>query len=256
MLDGSFSSLSESLLVLLTSPSTTSWASGLRSPAFQDALLLSMWTSVSSVAIAAVLGTPLAWWLSRATSLWRHVVEVVVELPIVIPPAVVGVALLTTFGAQGFMGTWLSSVGVFIPFSTAAVIFAQVTVATPFFIQAAANAFRKVSDDDLDVAMTLGATPGEALLRVALPSTLPGLVVGLSLAWARALGEFGATLMFAGNLSGKTQTLTLAIYTTFESDLRAAQSISVVLVVVAFLLLFFLTSRADAKQRNLMEREG
>jgi len=226
--------------VLLLSSSTTLWTRSLSSAEFAAALRLSLWTTTLSTALAAALGTPLAWWLSRTHSTKAFVVELVVELPIIVPPAVVGVALLTTFGPQAMLGQWLTRFDVVLPFSTTAVVLAQVTVATPFFVQAAANAFRQVPDDVLDVAMTLGASPSEALWRVALPTALPGLVVGVSLAWARALGEFGATLLFAGNQPGRTQTLPLAIFSTLEQDVDRAVVFAAALALVGIALLLAL----------------
>jgi molybdate transport system permease protein len=154
---------------------------------------------------------------------------------------VAGVALLLAFGRRGLLGPWLEALGWSLPFSTSAVVVAEIFVSVPYFLQAAVSAFRSVDEAQLVVARTLGASPAVVFVRIALPLALPGLIAGAAMAWARALGEFGATLMFAGNLPGKTQTLTLAVYTTFESDMRAAQAVSLVLVVVAFTLLFTLT---------------
>lgn len=157
-----------------------------------------------------------------------------------IPPAVIGLALLQTFGRMGFVGAWLSTKGIFIAFTPAAVVLAQVTVSAPYFIQAASNAFREVTPDTLVVARTLGASSSTAFLRVALPIALPGVVVGASLAWARALGEFGATLLFAGNLPGHTQTMPLAIFYALESDVRMAVVLATMLVGLGGVLLLSL----------------
>jgi molybdate transport system permease protein len=159
----------------------------------------------------------------------------------VLPPAVAGVALLLAFGRMGLVGRWLATLGWTIPFTTSAVVMAEVFVSAPFFLQAATSAFRRIDESQLTVARTLGASPARVFFRIAVPLAAPGLIAGAAMSWARALGEFGATLMFAGNLQGETQTLTLAVYTTFESDMRAAQAISLVLVVVAFALLYALT---------------
>src|SRR5690606_7726448 len=132
--------------------------------------------------------------------------------PVVLPPAVVGVALLQAFGHRGLLGPVLDSLSLRVPFTESAVVLAQLVVSAPFFVQAGANAFRKVDADVILVARALGATRSIAFRRVAVPIALPGLIVGASLAWARALGEFGATLLFAGNMTGKTQTMPLAIY--------------------------------------------
>jgi len=204
---------------------------------FTPALLLSLRTTLVSLVVTVVLGTPLAWWLASSQSRAARVTEVLVDLPIVIPPAVVGVALLQTFGRQGVLGPTLGAAGVAVPFTEGAVVLAQVVVSSPFFVQAAANAFRKIEPDMLIVARTLGASPATAFLRVALPIALPGLLVGASLAWARALGEFGATLLFAGNMPGRTQTMPLAIFAALESDVRLAVVFSLVLAAVGVALL-------------------
>lgn len=159
------------------------------------------------------------------------------QLPAVVPPAVAGVALLATFGRRGLLGGLLARLGIGLPFTTAAVVLAEVFVSAPFFLQAALAAFRALDPDLLVVARTLGARPGRVFFRLGLPLALPGLVAGAALSWARALGEFGATLMFAGSLQGRTQTLPLAIYAALESDVRAAQAISLLLVLLAGLLL-------------------
>jgi molybdate transport system permease protein len=243
------------LIALVATTSVSEFKAGLANELVMPALKLSLTTTLTSLSIVVVLGTPLAWFISRREGRLVRVVETLIRLPVVLPPAVAGVALLLAFGRMGLLGGWLFEMGWTIPFTMTAVILAEVFVSAPFFLQTATTAFRNIDDDLLVVARSLGASPPRVFMGVALPLAAPALISGAAMAWARALGEFGATLMFAGNLSGKTQTLTLAIYTTFESDLRAAQSISVVLVIVAFALLFFLTSRADAKQRTLHDRE-
>jgi molybdate transport system permease protein len=202
--------------------------------------LLSLETTTISLIAIVLLGTPLAWSIARGGGRGRRWVETMVELPVVIPPAVVGVALLAAFGRTGLFGEALADAGLGLTFTAGAVVLAQVVVAAPFYVQTAAAAFRAVDEDLLVVARTLGATPASAFLRVAVPVALPGIVNGAGLAWARALGEFGATLLFAGNLPGRTQTLPLAIYTAMESDIDAARALSVVLVVVALALLVLL----------------
>ena len=156
-----------------------------------------------------------------------------------VPPAVAGVALLLAFGRRGLLAGWLYPEGWSVTFTTAAVVMAEVFVSAPFFVQAAVSAFRRIDPKLLLVAQTFGATPLRIFFRVALPLAAPGLFAGAAMSWARSLGEFGATLMFAGNLQGRTQTLPLAIYTALESDLATARALSVVLVVVAFALLLF-----------------
>jgi molybdate transport system permease protein len=163
-----------------------------------------------------------------------------VDLPIVVPPAVVGIALLLTFGRSGLLGAPLTALGIQIPFTTIAVVLAQVVVSAPFYVQAAAAAFRRVDPDLLIVARSLGQRPRGAFFGVALPLALPGLMGGAALAWARALGEFGATLLFAGNLPGITQTMPLAIYAALEVDVRVAVALSLALAAVSVLLLLAL----------------
>lgn len=210
---------------------------GLRHPLVWPALRLSLVTTALTLTVVILLGTPLAWSLARASGRLSRAVETCVQLPIVIPPAVAGVAMLLAFGRRGPFAGWLYPEGWSVAFTTAAVVMAQVFVSAPFFVQAASSAFRRVDSRLLVVARTFGASPLRVFFRVALPLAGPGLVAGAAMSWARALGEFGATLMFAGNLEGVTQTLPLAIYTALEADLRAAQALSIVLVVVAFTLL-------------------
>lgn len=212
---------------------------GLRHPLVWPALRLSAMTTSTSLAIVVVFGTPLAWRLARARGRFARALETLVGVPVVIPPAVAGVALLLAFGRHGLLSVVMQPLGWSVPFTTAAVVMAEVFVSAPFFVQAATSAFRRVDEQLITVARTFGASPLRVFARVALPIATPGLVAGAAMSWARALGEFGATLMFAGNLEGKTQTLPLAIYTAVEADLRAAQALSMVLVVIAFALLLF-----------------
>ena len=228
------------LAALALSTSFEDIIAGLNHPLFLPALSLSLRTTAISLIVIIITGTPLAWWLASSSSGFTRVVDICVGLPVVIPPAVTGVALLQTFGRQGLLGPALARVGIHLPFSEAAVIIAQIVVAAPFFVQAAANAFRKVDNEVMVVARTLGASSAVAFFRVALPIARPGLVVGASLAWARALGEFGATLLFAGNMTATTQTLPLAIFTAMESDVRLAVVFSLVLAAVGAGLLIAL----------------
>jgi len=207
---------------------------GLRSPLVAPALRLSLATSAVSLVLVVLCGTPLAWALAQRRAGW---LESLLRLPMVVPPAVAGIALLMAFGRAGLLGTSLT-------FTTAAVVLAQVFVAAPFYLQAAVEAFRGVDPDLLSVARSLGAWGPRRFFEVALPIAAPGLVSGAAMCWARALGEFGATLMFAGNLQGTTQTMPLAIYTAMTSDMAAARALSVVLMVVAFSLLLVMRRRA------------
>jgi molybdate transport system permease protein len=228
------------IVALFLTSGPSAWLAGLRHPLTAPALLLSVTTTFISLSIILVFGTPLAWWLARTDTRAARAVETFVQLPIVIPPAVAGLALLLAFGRQGLVGPWLLAAGIDSAFSTTAVVLAQTFVAAPFYVQAATSSFAALDPNLMIVARTLGASPTRVLFRIALPIARRGLVAGAALAWARALGEFGATLMFAGNLSGRTQTLPLAVYTALESDIRAAQALAVLLVLVAMALLFLL----------------
>jgi molybdate transport system permease protein len=228
------------LVALALASSPADLAGAMRDPLFGPALWLSARTTILSLALVIVTGTPLAWWLATASPRRTRVVEILVDLPIVVPPAVVGIALLQTFGRRGLFGGELEALGLQIPFTTAAVVLAQLVVSAPFYIQAAAAAFRRVEPDLLIVARTLGQSRAGAFFRIAVPLAMPGLIVGAALSWARALGEFGATLLFAGNLPGRTQTMPLAIYMALESDVRVALALALVLAGVSLLLLLAL----------------
>jgi molybdate transport system permease protein len=231
-------------LVLRSGPAAL--VAGLTHPLVAPALRVSVETSSASLAIIVVTGTPLAWLLARRGGRILAAVEALVQLPIVVPPAVAGVALLLALGRRGLLGGMLGGSVAFTPF---AVVLAQVFVSAPFYVQAAAIAFRDLDPRLLIVARTLGASPARTFFRVALPLSAPGLAGGAAMAWARALGEFGATLMFAGNLPGRTQTLPLAIYTALEDDVRVAQALSLVLVAAAAALLVVVRKAAPALTR-------
>jgi molybdate transport system permease protein len=237
------------VVALFVTGSPTDWLTGLRHPITVPALLLSMVTTALSLGVLVVFGTPLAWWLGRSEARIARLIETVVQLPIVVPPAVAGLALLLAFGRRGLLGPLIQGAGIDIAFSTTAVVLAQVFVAAPFYVQAATAAFAGLDENLLIVARTLGARPAPVLFRVALPLARRGLIAGAALAWARALGEFGATLMFAGNLQGRTQTLPLAVYTALESDVRAAQALAVILVVIALAIIVFLRPRRGRHRR-------
>jgi molybdate transport system permease protein len=230
-----FAFMAAPLFGLFATASWSEFVAGLKHPLVWPALRLSLLTSSASLACVVVFGTPLAWVLAPAPR-GARLVETVLQLPIVIPPAVAGIALLLAFGRRSLLAALYPS-GWSISFSTTAVVVAQVFVSAPFFVQAALSAFRRLDPHLLLVARSFGAHPLRVFARVGLPLAAPGLLAGALLSWARALGEFGATLMFAGNMEGKTQTLPLAIYTAMEADLRAAQSLSIVLVILALALL-------------------
>jgi molybdate transport system permease protein len=206
-------------------------------PVVLDALRLSLVTSLVSLTLIVLLGTPTAYALGRFSFPGKHVLETLVEVPLVMPPAVAGVALLLAFGRRGLFGPLLDGLGLDIAFSTTAVVLAQTFVASPFYVKAARSGFQSVPLELEESAVTEGASGWDRFLRIVLPLALPAIAGGAVMAWARALGEFGATILFAGNFPGRTQTMPLAIYTTLESDLNAAIVISAILVVFAFTLL-------------------
>jgi molybdate transport system permease protein len=202
-----------------------------------DALRLSLTCSFAAVAAIVAVGTPAAWLLATRHFRGRAALVTLVELPLVMPPAVAGIGLLAALGPRGLLGGTLEDLGIVLVLRTAGVIVALVFVAAPFYLRQAQAAFEAVDRSALDASRTLGATEARTFLRVAIPSARQGLLAGLALAWGRALGEFGATLMFAGSFRGITQTTPLAIYEQFATDFPAALALSAVLVAVSGALL-------------------
>lgn len=209
-------------------------------PIVLDALRLTALTSALTLVVALVLGTPLAWILARWCFPGRALINSIVELPMVLPPAVAGVGLLMAFGRRGLVGPVLEALGLTLSFTTAAVVLAQVFVAAPFYVRAARAGFLAVDPELEIVAQTLGVSRWATFWRVTVPVALPSLLGGATMCWARALGEFGATIMFAGSFQGRTQTMPLAIYAALESDFDAALILATILVVVSFVILFAL----------------
>jgi molybdate transport system permease protein len=204
----------------------------------RQALGLSLATTALAMVFVILLGTPLAYLLARRRFPGAAVVDALVDLPIVLPPAVAGIALLMAFGRNGLVGQWLDEGGITLGFTTAAVVMAQLFVAAPFYVIAARGGFARVDRDLEEVAADLGAPPSRVVRTVTLPLIAPSLIAGAVLAWARALGEFGATIMFAGSFPGITQTMPLAIYGRFGAgDLPAALLLSVVLLVASLVVL-------------------
>jgi molybdate transport system permease protein len=212
----------------------------LATPTAAAALSLSIRTTCAAVVAIVAFGMPLAYWLSRARFRGKRLVEAAVQMPIVVPPAVAGVGLLLVFGRRGMLGPALDSLHLSVAFSTAAVVIAQAFVAGPFFVVAARQAFDAVDADLVAVSRTLGASPMRAFLNIELPLAAPGILAGAALSWARALGEFGATMLFAGNLPGVTQTLPLAIYTALDSGIDVAVAMAALLLFAAFALLLLI----------------
>jgi molybdate transport system permease protein len=213
-------------------------------PAVLDALWLSLTTSLAAVALVSVVGLPLAWLLARVEFPGRSLVRALVIVPLVLPPVVAGVALLSTFGRRGLLGGPAYDVlGLSVPYTTTAVVIAHAFVALPFFVLSVEGALR-AADPDLEVAAaTLGASRWTSFRRVALPLAAPGILAGLVLSWARALGEFGATITFAGNYPGTTRTMPNAIYVALQTDHDAAVVLSVLLMVVSVAALGLMRER-------------
>jgi len=209
----------------------------LESPLVADALKLSLITSGATALIIVVLGTPIAYVNARYKYPAKELVDTVIDLPVVIPPAVAGLALLMAFGRRGVLGQYLGILGIDIAFSTIAVVMAQVFVASPYFIRQARTSFEDVDRSYENAARTLGASPLRTFFYVTVPIAMNGLVSGAILSWARALGEFGATIMFAGNFEGRTQTMPLAIYTAMQGNLDASIFLSIMLVIVSFIVM-------------------
>jgi molybdate transport system permease protein len=202
-----------------------------------DALRLSLVCSLAALAIVVAVGTPAAWLLATRRFKGRSALITLVELPLVLPPAVAGVGLLAALGPQGLLGGVLEDAGVRIVLTTASVVIALAFVSAPFFLRQAQSAFEAVDRTLLDASRTLGASEARTFARIALPVARPGLATGVALAWGRALGEFGATLMFAGSFQGITQTVPLAIYERLATDFTGALALSAVLVAISAVVL-------------------
>lgn len=214
------------------------------SDATLSALRLSLIVATSAAAISVVLGFPLAWLLARSRITGKTLLRAFVVLPLVMPPVVAGVGLLAAFGRRGLFGSWLDAwLGVQITFTTAAAVLSSAFVSFPLAVLALEAGLRGVDERLEDAASTLGASRGYALRRVTLPLMAPQIAAAIVLSWARALGEFGATITFAGNLQGRTQTLPLAVYERLQSDPDAAFALSMMLIAVAFAVIVGLRGR-------------
>jgi len=199
----------------------------------RDALKVTLRANLVANALILVIGTPAAYFLATRRFRGRALVVTLIELPLVLPPAVAGIAMLAAFGATGLLGDRLARAGVVLPFTEWAVIVAVTFVAAPFYLRQGIAAFESVDPSLPDAARTLGAGPARVFARVALPLAASGLIAGWVLAFARGIGEFGATIIFAGNVQGRTQTLTLAIYEQLDNDFDVALAISILLVVLS-----------------------
>ncbi|MGH2815472.1 MAG: ABC transporter permease [Actinomycetota bacterium] len=216
----------------------------LATPRVLQALRLSLICSLGAVSVSVLLGVPLAFLLARVPFPGRNVVRALTTLPMVLPPVVGGVALLLAFGRRGLVGQWLDRVfGITLPFTTTGAILAEAFVAMPFLVITVEAGLRAMDRRFEDAAATLGAGRWLTFRRVTLPLIAPSLGAGIALCWARALGEFGATITFAGNLPGVTQTMPLAVYIALETDLEAAIALSLVLLAISLALLIALRDR-------------
>ncbi len=230
------------LLALFLRVSPAVLLSRLGEPVVLDALRLSLLTSAAATLVVVALGLPMAYLLATRDFPGKRVIEVLVDLPMVLPPTVAGFSLLMAFGRTGLAGHSLEAFGVSLPFTTAGVVVAQVFMAVPFFVGPARAGLAGVDRRLVDAAATLRASEAFTFFRVMLPLATPAIMAGIAMSGARALGEFGATITFAGNLPGTTQTMPLAVYLALQSDLDAAVVMSVLLLAMAFGLLLGLRS--------------
>ncbi|MCY4146979.1 MAG: ABC transporter permease [Chloroflexi bacterium] len=235
--------------LLLQGLASQAWRNLPISSAIGSAALLSFASTAVVVCLAALLGTPLAFVLSRYAFRGKRFVSLFIELPIVMPPAVAGLALLLTFGRRGAVGSLLAEAGIFIPFSIAAVILAQFFISAPFYIRSAQVGFASIAPEIEDAARVDGAHGWLMFWYITLPIAWRALASGMILSWARALGEFGATMLFAGNLQGKTQTMPLLVYSVFERDINAAIWTGLILIALALAALFLSQRFASGQDR-------
>ncbi len=226
------------ILALFGRTSLETLVASLATPEAQAALRLSMQTTVISTSLAILLGTPVALLLAQPNLRFGRALDTFLELPIVIPPSVAGIALLMAFGRRGVFAGPLNELGISLPFTSLAVVLAQLFVAAPFYVKAASLGFSAIDQDAREAAAIDGANRSQLFRKILVPLAWPALLSGIATTWARALGEFGATIIFAGNFPGRTQTMPLAIYLGFEMDIDVALALSVVLITLAFLSLF------------------
>ncbi len=226
------------LLALLARVQLPLLLQNLSSEEVVQAVSLSLSTSAVTMLATILFGTPLAYLLARRTFRGRGIVDTLIDLPMVLPPAVAGIALLMAFGRRGLLGSYLDSWGLSLAFTTTAVVLAQIFVASPFYIKAATAGFMNVKRELEQAAAIDGASGWRVFRYITAPLAWPALLGGAIMTWARALGEFGATIIFAGNFPGRTQTMPLAIYIGLELELGVALTLSVILLGVSFLVLF------------------
>ncbi len=225
------------LLALIGYSSPEQLVENLALPEVRQAIILSLRTSTLATLASVLMGTPMAYLLARREFPGRLLLDNLIDLPIVLPPAVAGLSLLLVFGRRGLVGVWLDSFGMRVTFTEAAVVIAQTFIAVSLFIRAASIGFAGVEPELEDAAAIDGASHWQTFSRITVPLARRAVLTGIALAWARALGEFGATIIFAGNYPGRTQTMPLAIYLGFELNLDVAVTLSVILVLLSFIVL-------------------
>ena len=225
------------LLALFLRTSFTDFFATLNQAQVVQAVSLSFISSISATTITLIFGTPVSYLLAQRRFRFHHIVDTIIDLPTVLPPSVAGVALLMAFGRRGLLGPFLAALGINLPFTFAAVVLAQTFVAAPFYVKAATIGFAGIDLELKQAAALDGANRWQIFRYVTLPLSWMALLSGSVMTWARALGEFGATILFAGNFQGTTQTMPLAIYVGFETDLNVAVTLSIILVCFSFLTL-------------------
>jgi molybdate transport system permease protein len=236
------------LVALLVRTPPASLIANLHAPVVRQAVTLSLGTTCLTTLLAILLGTPVGYLLARQRFPLRRAIDILVDLPTVLPPAVAGVALLMAFGRRGLLGGALDSLGIHLAFTPLAVVLAQLFVAAPFYVRAAAVGFSSIEPEMVQAAALDGASSWQTFRAILLPLARIGLLSGAVMTWARALGEFGATMIFAGNYPGRTQTMPLAIYLGFELNLNTALTLAVILVGCSFVVL--------AVVKGLLQRES
>ncbi len=228
------------VFALLLSTSPKDLLENLRQPEVYQSIYISLITSTTAAGITVIFGIPLAYLMARKEFRFKRLVDSALDLPIVLPPAVAGIALLMVYGRRGLIGSWLDSVGLQIAFTPVAVIMAMIFISSPFFIKSAAIGFGNIEPELEQAASLDGASPWYIFRTITIPLSRVALLGGLVLTWTRALGEFGATIIFAGNFPGITQTMPLAIYLGFELDMEVAITLSVILILISFITLVLL----------------
>jgi molybdate transport system permease protein len=228
------------IVMLFTRISPEALWENLSSETVRQAIGISLRSTLASLGLILLLGTPLAYLMGRHQFRYKKALDTLIDLPTVLPPSVAGLALLMTLGRRGIIGGWLDDLGLPVAFTLGAVVIAQIFVAAPFYVRAAALGFSAVDTEIEQAAQLDGASRWQIFRYVLLPLSRFALVSGAMMSWARALGEFGATIIFAGNLPGRTQTMPTAIYLGFERDLESALTISAILIVISFLSLLLI----------------